>query len=54
MVPLLLLQFKPSYPTSATGKSALLRRLQGGNFLEAHNETPEIQTAHINWNYKVR
>lgn len=36
-----------------TGKSALLRRLEGGPFIEQHIETPEIQTAHINWCYKM-
>jgi archaellum biogenesis ATPase FlaH len=30
-----------------TGKSALLRRLEGGPFIEQHIETPEIQSAHV-------
>jgi hypothetical protein len=35
-----------------SGKSALLRRLEGGEFIDQYSPTPEIQTAHINWNYK--
>jgi hypothetical protein len=36
-----------------TGKSCLLKRLQGGDFNEKHEETQQIQVAHINWNYKT-
>eukprot|EP00462_Mataza_sp_D1_P018722 CAMPEP_0175144206 /NCGR_PEP_ID=MMETSP0087-20121206/13977_1 /TAXON_ID=136419 /ORGANISM="Unknown Unknown, Strain D1" /LENGTH=441 /DNA_ID=CAMNT_0016428597 /DNA_START=37 /DNA_END=1358 /DNA_ORIENTATION=+ len=36
-----------------TGKSTFMRRLQGGDFTAEHRPTPEIQTAHINWNYKA-
>jgi GTPase SAR1 family protein len=35
------------------GKSTLLKRLEGGEFNEKHLPTPQIQTAHINWNYKT-
>jgi archaellum biogenesis ATPase FlaH len=34
-----------------TGKSALLRRLEGGPFIEQHIETPEIQTAHVYYSF---
>jgi hypothetical protein len=36
-----------------TGKSALLKRLEGGDFTAEHTPTPEIATAYINWSYKA-
>ncbi len=35
-----------------TGKTALLRRLQGLRFVAEHEPTPEIQTATIRWAFK--
>ena len=37
-----------------TGKTALLRRLEGKRFRREHVPTPQIQVAHIDWNYKTR
>ena len=34
---------------SSTGKSTLLRRLRGGTFQPDYNPTPEIRTAHVQW-----
>jgi GTPase SAR1 family protein len=36
-----------------TGKSALLKRLQGGAFIEQHVITPHIVSTPINWSYKT-
>jgi len=36
-----------------TGKSVLLRRLEGLDFLEEHYSTSQIQSAHVSWFYKV-
>lgn len=36
-----------------TGKSTLFTLLKGGSFVDTYHTTPEIQTAHINWNYKM-
>jgi len=37
---------------SATGKTALLRRLRGGDFISEYNPTSEIKTAHVEWKAK--
>lgn len=34
------------------GKSALLTRLQGGDFKPEYTPTPEIQSATVRWGYK--
>lgn len=34
------------------GKSCLLQRLQGGNFIEEYEPTDQIQVAPIHWKYK--
>ncbi|MDA9098648.1 hypothetical protein N9L76_06915 [bacterium] len=34
---------------SSTGKSMLLRRLRGGSFIPGYTPSPEIKTAHIQW-----
>ena len=36
-----------------TGKSALLKRLQGGGFIEQHVVTPQITASNIQWSYKT-
>jgi len=36
-----------------TGKTSLLRRLEGKSFIKAHIPSPQIQVAHIDWNYKT-
>ena len=37
---------------SATGKTALLRRLRGGDFISEYQPTNEIKTAHVEWKAK--
>jgi GTPase SAR1 family protein len=36
-----------------TGKTSLFQRLKGEPIPEIHESTPQIQTAHINWNFKT-
>ena len=37
---------------TSTGKSAMLRRLRGGDFLKEYKPTDEIKTAHVEWKAK--